>query len=155
VSAPRIHIRPPGVKTGSKIGPLGPFRGTLGIQWVIGSIAVALLIVLAGTLFYTRLTRPPAPFRPVGEVESFAPGTAREVLGGVYVGRASSGRPFAVAEPPNCPLEVTRRGYRDCLDFGYGFDGHPLGRGEPLVTLPLKVFRGDIYVDPTVGQTPL
>jgi hypothetical protein len=151
VSARRIHIRPPGVKTGSKIGPLGPFRGTLGINWVIGSIAAALVILLAGTLFFTRLARPPAPFRPVGAVESFAPGTAREVLGGVYVGRAGSGQPFAVAEPPNCPLEVTHRGYRDCLDFGYGFDGHPLGRGESLTTLPVEVYRGEIYIDPTGG----
>ena len=36
---PRVHIRAPGVKTGSTIGPLGPFRGTLGIHWVLGSIA--------------------------------------------------------------------------------------------------------------------
>ena len=44
----RVRIRPPGVKTGSTIGPLGPFRGTLGIHWVLGAIAVGLVIVLAG-----------------------------------------------------------------------------------------------------------
>ena len=69
----------------------------------------------------------------------------------MYVGRATGGQPFAVAEPPNCPLEVTHRGYRDCLDFGYGFDGHPLGRGESLTTLPVEVHRGEIYIDPTGG----
>ena len=153
MSARRIHLRPPGVKTGSKVGPLGPFHGTLGIQWVIGAIAVGLLIVLAGTLLYARLARPQAPFRSVGEVESFAPGTAREVLGGVYVGRTDSGEAVAVAEPPNCPLEVTHRGYRDCLDFGYGLDGHPLGRGDRLTILPVEVYRGEIYIDPTGGET--
>jgi hypothetical protein len=153
VSARRIHFRPPGVKTGSRIGPLGPFRGTLGIQWVIGSIAVGLLIVLAGTFLFSRLAKPPEPFQPVGEVESFTPGTAREVLAGVYVWLTDGGEPVAVAEPVNCPLEVTQRGYRDCLDFGYALNGQPLGRGDPLTTLPLEVYRGEIYVDPTGSET--
>jgi hypothetical protein len=150
VSAPRIHFRPPGVKTGSRIGPLGPFRGTLGIHWVIGSIAVGLLILLVGTLFLFRLAQPDDPFRRVGNVEGLAPGTAREVLDGVYVGRATNGQPYAVAQPgPTCSLEVMERGYRDCFDLGYGFDGEPFGNGQPLSTLPLEVYRGQIYVDPT------
>jgi hypothetical protein len=141
------------VKTGSRIGPLGPFRGTLGIQWVVGSIAVGLLIVLAGTLLFARLSRPPEPFQPVGELEAFPEGSAREVLAGVYVGLTREGDPVAVAEPVNCPLEVTDRGYRDCLDLGYGFDGRPLGRGDHLTTLPLEVYRGEIYIDPTGDRT--
>jgi hypothetical protein len=150
VTSPRIHIRPPGVKTGSTVGPLGPFRGTLGIQWVIGTIAVGLVLVLAATYAWVRGGRPEAPFRAVGSIESFSPGTAREVLGGVYVGRSQSGQPYAVAPPaPNCPLEVTGRGYRDCSDLGYAFDGEPLGRADPLPRLPLQVHRGEVFVDPT------
>ena len=153
MSAPRFHIRPPGVKTGSRIGPLGPFRGTLGIQWIVGAIAVGLVLVLATTYAWVRGAKPQEPFEVVGSVESIAPGSASEVFGGVYVGRAPSGQAYAVAQPaPNCPLEVTSRGYRDCSDLGYGFDGQPLGRAtQPLPRLPLEVYRGDIYVNPTGG----
>jgi hypothetical protein len=152
VSTPRIRFRPPGVKTGSKIGPLGPFRGTLGIQWVIGAIAVGLVLVLATTYAWVRGARPEEPYRAVGAVESFPSETAREVLDGVFVGRAASGQPYAVAQPsPACPLEATSRGYRDCSEVGYGFDGGPLGAGEPLPRLPLEVYRGEVYVDPTGG----
>jgi hypothetical protein len=47
----RIRIRMPGVKPGQKIGPLGPFRGRLGLHWVIASVAVGALILGVG-LFY-------------------------------------------------------------------------------------------------------
>jgi hypothetical protein len=152
VSAPRIHFRAPGVKPGSTIGPLGPFRGTLGIQWMIGAIAVGLVLVLATTYAWVRGARPDEPFRPVGAVQSFPAETAREVLDGVFVGRAPSGQPYAVAQPsPACPLEAAPRGYRDCSGVAYGYDGQPLGAGDPLPRLPLEVYRGDVYVDPTGG----
>jgi hypothetical protein len=41
----------PGVKPGQKIGPLGPFRGRLGLHWVIASVVVGALILGVG-LFY-------------------------------------------------------------------------------------------------------
>lgn len=47
----RIRIRMPGVKPGQKIGPLGPFRGRLGVHWVIASMVVGALILGVG-LFY-------------------------------------------------------------------------------------------------------
>ena len=152
MSARRIHFRPPGVKTGSTIGPLGPFRGTLGIHWVIGSIAVGLLIVLAATLLFARFGAPSAPYRLVGELEAFPLGTAREVLGGVYVGVTNDGDAVAVAEPVHCPLQPMEGGYRDCLDLGYALDGSPLGKGDPLSRLPVEVYRGRVYVDPTGGD---
>ncbi len=152
VSVSRIHFRPPGVKTGSKIGPLGPFRGRLGLQWVIGSLAVGLVILMAATWGLTRAGKPEPPFRSVGTVDAFAPGTAREVLGGVYLGRTDDGQAYAVAEPVNCPLEVHRRGYRDCLDVLYDLDGTPAnGKGERLQLLPLTVYRGEIFVDATAA----
>jgi hypothetical protein len=139
------------VKTGSRIGPLGPFRGTLGIGWVVGAIAVGLVLVLATTYAWSH-GAPDPPFRKVATVESFAPGTAREVRAGIFVGRATTGQVYAVADPaPNCPLEITLRGYRDCADLGYGLDGQPLGRGTPLPRLPLEVYRGDIYIDTAGG----
>jgi hypothetical protein len=145
----RIHFRPPGIKTGTRIGPLGPFRGRLGIHWVIGSIAVGLVILLVGTWTLFRADQPEPPYRPVGAIETFPVGQAREVLGGVFVGVAEGGEPYAVAEPANCPLEATDSGYTDCLGVSYGWDGGPLGRGDPLQALPLQVHRGQVYVDPT------
>jgi hypothetical protein len=142
----RIHVRAPGVKTGQRIGPLGPFRGTLGIQWVVGSIAAGLVIVLIGTWF---LFRPPGP--PFQEVEGIglddvAPATAREVLAGVYLGMTPAGRAVAVAEPPNCPLEVADGAYLDCAQQRYGLDGK--GRkGRELTVLPIRVHQDVIYID--------
>jgi hypothetical protein len=50
----RLHIRMPGVKPGQKIGPLGPFRGRLGLHWVIASVVVGALILAVG-LFYVLM----------------------------------------------------------------------------------------------------
>ncbi|MGH2767106.1 MAG: hypothetical protein ACRDKA_14550 [Actinomycetota bacterium] len=146
MSTRRIHIRAPGVKTGSRIGPLGPFRGTLGIQWVVGSIAVGLVIVLAATWF---LFRPPGP--PFQEIEGLgvddvAPGTAREVLAGVFLGVTADGRAIAVAEPANCPLEVVEGGYLDCAEQRFGLDGAG-PKGRSLAVLPIEVHRGVLYID--------
>jgi hypothetical protein len=154
MSTRRIQFRAPGVKTGSRIGPLGPFRGTLGIQWVVGSIAAGLVIVLAATWF---LFRPPGP--PFEEVEGVgledvAPGTAREVLAGVYLGMTADGRAIAVAEPANCPLEVVEGGYLDCADQRYGLDG--IGRKDrTLAVLPIEVHRGVVYIDTSAVQGEL
>src|SRR5438105_5942236 len=49
----RFRFRPPGVHPWTRIGPLGPFRGRLGIQWVIAALIVAaLLLVLAAVLLF-------------------------------------------------------------------------------------------------------
>ena len=53
-----VRLRGPWVREGSRIGPLGPFRGRLGIHWVIASIAVGLVLLIAGILAIGRL----APF---------------------------------------------------------------------------------------------
>lgn len=152
MSVRRIRFRPPGVKTGSKIGPLGPFRGTLGIHWVIGAIVVGLLLLFAVTWNLFRLGKPEEPFRSVGRIESYRPETAREVSpGGVFVARTAEGAVFAVAEPVNCPLEVTVDGYLDCLGLAYDWEGHPVAKGEPLTRLPALVYRGEIFIDPTGG----
>jgi hypothetical protein len=134
----RIHVRAPGVKTGSKIGPLGPFRGTLGIQWVIGAIAAGLIIVLVVTWILFR--KPGEPYREVEEftIDEVAPGSAREALPGIFVGVTEDGETIAVAGPPNCHL--------DCAEKRYGLDG--VGRkGRQLVVLPVKVHRDAIFID--------
>jgi hypothetical protein len=47
----RLRFRPPGLKPSTKIGSLGPYRGRLGLPWVIAPIAVGLVIVAAGAAF--------------------------------------------------------------------------------------------------------
>lgn len=48
VGRKRIRFRPPGLKPTTKIGTVGPYRGRLGLAWVIAPIAAGILIVVAG-----------------------------------------------------------------------------------------------------------
>jgi hypothetical protein len=144
---PRIRFRSPGVKPGQKIGPLGPFRGRLGIHWVLGSLALGILLAVAGWLFFTG-GAPGEPWRPVALLESLAPGSARTVGDGVAVGRLPGGQVVAVAEPTGCPLQAEEGGYRDCRSRAYELDGQPQDEGAPLDLVPVQVVRGTIYVDP-------
>jgi hypothetical protein len=49
------RLRGPWVREGSRIGPLGPFRGRLGIHWVIASVAVGVVLLIAGLLAIGRV----------------------------------------------------------------------------------------------------
>ena len=44
----RIRIRPPGVKPWTRIGPLGPFRGRLGLAWVIAPLVLGIVLLVVG-----------------------------------------------------------------------------------------------------------
>jgi hypothetical protein len=50
----RLRIRPPGLKPTTKIGTLGPYRGRLGIAWVIAPIVAGAVILVAGYLVLAR-----------------------------------------------------------------------------------------------------
>jgi hypothetical protein len=50
----KITIRPPGLKPTTKVGTLGPYRGRLGLAWVVAPIVVGALIVVAGYLALVR-----------------------------------------------------------------------------------------------------
>jgi len=50
----RFRFRPPGLKPTTKVGMLGPYRGRLGLGWVLGSVAVGLVILVAGWLLLLR-----------------------------------------------------------------------------------------------------
>jgi len=50
----KITIRPPGLKPSTKVGTLGPYRGRLGLAWVIAPVVVGALILVAGYLALTR-----------------------------------------------------------------------------------------------------
>jgi hypothetical protein len=46
----RIRFRPPGLKPTTRIGGLGPYRGRLGLGWVIAPIVAGVVIVVAAVL---------------------------------------------------------------------------------------------------------
>jgi hypothetical protein len=50
----RFRFRPPGLKPTTKVGTLGPYRGRLGLAWVIAPLVVAVLIVIAGYFALSR-----------------------------------------------------------------------------------------------------
>jgi hypothetical protein len=54
VGKKRIRFRPPGLKPTTKVGTLGPYRGRLGLAWVIAPIVVGVLILAAGYLVLIR-----------------------------------------------------------------------------------------------------
>lgn len=53
VSRPRF--RPPGVRPWTKIGPLGPFRGRLGLAWVVAPLLLGVAVLVAGILVLARI----------------------------------------------------------------------------------------------------
>jgi hypothetical protein len=44
----RVRIRPPGLRPTTKVGTLGPYRGRLGIAWVIAPVLAGVVILIAG-----------------------------------------------------------------------------------------------------------
>ena len=50
----RFHFRPPGLKPTTKIGPLGPYRGRLGLAWVIAPLLAGIVILVAGWFLLLR-----------------------------------------------------------------------------------------------------
>jgi hypothetical protein len=54
VSRKRLRLRPPGLKPTTKVGTLGPYRGRLGLPWVIAPLVAATVILAAGILLLAR-----------------------------------------------------------------------------------------------------
>jgi hypothetical protein len=54
MGARRIRFRPPGLKPWTRIGTLGPFRGRLGLAWVIAPLVLGILLLLAAWALLAR-----------------------------------------------------------------------------------------------------
>ena len=54
VARKRVRFRPPGLKPTTKVGTLGPYRGRLGLPWVIAPLVAGVVILLAGLFILTR-----------------------------------------------------------------------------------------------------
>ena len=52
--ARKFQFRPPGLKPTTKVGTLGPYRGRLGLAWVIAPLVAGAVIVIAGILILAR-----------------------------------------------------------------------------------------------------
>ena len=50
----RFRFRPPGLKPTTKVGTLGPYRGRLGLGWVIAPVVAGIVIVVAGYFALVR-----------------------------------------------------------------------------------------------------
>jgi hypothetical protein len=50
----RLRFRPPGLRPGTRVGTLGPYRGRLGVAWVIAPLVVGLAILAAGAWLLFR-----------------------------------------------------------------------------------------------------
>jgi hypothetical protein len=46
----RVRFRPPGLKPSTKVGQLGPYRGRLGLAWVVAPIVLGVILVVAAYL---------------------------------------------------------------------------------------------------------
>jgi hypothetical protein len=49
-----LRFRPPGLKPTTKIGTLGPYRGRLGLAWVIAPILAGGVILVFGLVALLR-----------------------------------------------------------------------------------------------------
>jgi hypothetical protein len=54
VAKKRVQFRPPGLRPTTKVGTLGPYRGRLGLAWVIAPLIAGVVILVAGLLVLTR-----------------------------------------------------------------------------------------------------
>jgi hypothetical protein len=54
VAKKRVQFRPPGLKPTTKVGTLGPYRGRLGLAWVIAPLIAGVVILVAGLLILMR-----------------------------------------------------------------------------------------------------
>ncbi len=49
-----FRFRPPGLKPTTKVGTLGPYRGRLGLAWVIAPLVAGVVILVAAYLTFSR-----------------------------------------------------------------------------------------------------
>ena len=134
-------------------------RAPLGLQWVVGSLVVGLVVVVAGVLLLNRAAEPPpAPFAPV-ELALDGLGPAQQVAldGGseplLVVAAGGLPRAFTLPEGP-VPTWCDASGLLEAPDGAW----RPTGRGvqgtPSLAELPSTVVDGVLYVDPTRPGTP-
>lgn len=134
-------------------------RERMGLQWPIAAGVAAVIVALGGVLFLLRGTTPPEePFVPVIHLTALEPGAAETTGAGgteILLVRAAGGVQTFVApagiEPRFC--EVSGRLEAD--GRVWTLEGRLVGGDADtgsLARVPVTVFDGEIYVDPTAPQ---
>jgi hypothetical protein len=140
------------LKPWTRIGTLGPFRGRLGLSWVVAAVVVGAVVLAAGAYALLRPHPPGGSFVPVGAASSFADGTARAVdVPGAFVGR-TGGQLVAVLQEDGCSLSVEAGRYRDCRGVVYELNGAGAAGCGSLDLLLVSVYRDTVYIDPDHPQ---
>jgi hypothetical protein len=157
VGSRRIRFRPPGLKPWTKIGTLGPFRGRLGLGWVIAPLVLGLVLVVAvWLLLFRHPTGPGGTFVDIGLQTAYVSGSPVRVsglTGPVYI--VDLGERFVAMEgPPGCPLAPTTGGFTDCRGVRYALDGRATLSPGSARFLPIQLAKGHLYVDPTHPAVP-
>ncbi len=114
----RVRFRPPGLKPWTRVGTLGPFRGRLGLAWVIAPLVLGVILLAFSWFFLIRTQPPGGAFVRAGDVTSFEPARTIDLGGALITVRLVDGGVATAAEA-----------------------------GSPCPTYPTRVFRGSVYVD--------
>jgi hypothetical protein len=132
-------------------------RSQLGLPWLLGALAAALLILVAGALLLVQSGRPGAPWALVGPAGRFPEGTvAQTPLAGSATGdvlvidrRGGAARGF-VAGAGNCDVVADGDGFsRPCQEARWDADGRPPAGspGQALRPVRVRLAGGGLYVD--------
>ncbi|HEX2029465.1 MAG TPA: hypothetical protein VHF25_15865 [Nitriliruptorales bacterium] len=125
-------------------------RAPLGLQWVVASAAVGIVLLVVMVALVVRATAPPGPpWVGVGPAGAVGDATYDEARGVLLVGAAGRLRAFVVpdGEPPRyCPAS----GHLESSDgHVWTVTGRALAGGTSLDRRPTMVHRGTLYLDPT------
>lgn len=134
-------------------------RERMGLGWPLAALAAAAVIAIAGAVFLsTWSSPPPPPWEAAGPLSLVDPATVLPIGGldhGALIVRAGGGlRAFASPADPvaYCPPSGRLESASGAV---WGLDGRLLSgqRGErSLRRIPVQVFDGTVYVNPTEGS---
>ena len=127
-------------------------RSPLGLQWVVGSLLVGVVVVVAGVLWLTGEDAPDEPWVPVGPVAEVESGTRDASLGVLLV---ANGRVRAFSEQGTDDLRYCpeTRQLEDAQGGVWTLTGRGTGGRDSLEEHPTTLHDGVLYVDPSRTAT--
>jgi hypothetical protein len=132
-------------------------RSQLGLPWLLGAIAVAAVILVAGIILLLGSGNPGAPWARLEVAARFPEGAVTQSAGPAgtvaVVDRRAEVRVFLTAPGP-CPVDGDGAGFvRSCDGAAWDADGRPRGEGKrsgtPLRRVPARLHDGSIWIDPS------
>jgi hypothetical protein len=134
-------------------------RERMSLGWPLAALAAAAVIAVAGVLFLlTWSSLPPPPWRAAGPLSAVDEATVVPVSGldhGVLIVRAGGGL-LAFAAPSDPVAYCVPSGHLEsAAGTVWGLDGRLLSgqlSEQSLRRIPVQVFDGTVYVNPTVGN---